>query len=94
MVDSKFRLLDVDNSLVLPLNSYICLVATGSDVIHSWRVPSLGVKTDAIPGRLNQVIFLVRRCGIFFGQCSEICGANHRFMPIKVEVVPLDYFFN
>jgi len=94
LTESKFRLLDTDNSLVVPLNSYICIVVTGSDVIHSWRIPSLGLKTDAIPGRLNQIIFLARRCGIFFGQCSEICGVNHRFIPIKLEVVPLKYFFN
>jgi len=57
-------------------------------------VPSLGVKADAIPGRLNQIIFSINRPGIFFGQCSEICGSNHRFMPIKVEAVPIKTFIN
>nr|QQQ88674.1 cytochrome c oxidase subunit 2 [Hyalella kochi]QQQ88726.1 cytochrome c oxidase subunit 2 [Hyalella sp. 2015-x] len=86
------RLLETDNSLVVPSLSQIRVIVTGSDVIHSWTVPSLGVKADAVPGRLNQVMMYINRSGIFYGQCSEICGANHSFMPIKVEVVPMHYF--
>lgn len=86
------RLLETDNSVVLPMQTQIRVITTGSDVIHSWTVPALGVKADAIPGRLNQIIFILSRPGIFYGQCSEICGANHRFIPIKIEAVPLKYF--
>nr|QQQ88583.1 cytochrome c oxidase subunit 2 [Hyalella nefrens]QQQ88687.1 cytochrome c oxidase subunit 2 [Hyalella longipalma] len=88
------RLLETDNSLVLPSLSQIRVIITGGDVIHSWTVPSLGVKADAVPGRLNQVMMHINRSGIFYGQCSEICGANHSFMPIKVEAVPMVYFIN
>ena len=94
IVESKFRLLETDNSLVLPVNSYIYILLGRVDVIHSWVVNSLGLKRDCIPGRINQLLFRVSRSGIFFGQCSEICGANHSFIPIKVEVLPLDYFRN
>nr|AXI98586.1 cytochrome c oxidase subunit 2 [Pseudoniphargus grandis] len=92
--DSLIRLLDTDNSLVLPTHSQIRVIATASDVIHSWAVPSLGVKADAVPGRLNQLMFIINRPGMFFGQCSEICGANHSFMPIKIEAVPMSFFLN
>ena len=88
------RLLETDNRVVLPLNTPIRVITTGGDVIHSWTVPSLGVKADAVPGRLNQITFSVSRPGVFFGQCSEICGANHRFIPIKLEVVPIKTFIN
>lgn len=88
------RLLETDNNLVLPVNTQIRLIATAADVIHAWTVPSLGVKADAVPGRLNQLIFSVKRPGLFYGQCSEICGANHRFIPIKLEVVPINNFTN
>nr|QQQ88492.1 cytochrome c oxidase subunit 2 [Hyalella tiwanaku]SBT96167.1 COX2 [Hyalella lucifugax] len=88
------RLLETDNSLVLPSLSQIRVIVTGGDVIHSWAVPSLGVKADAVPGRLNQIMMYINRSGIFYGQCSEICGANHSFMPIKVEAVPMPYFIN
>nr|AAS67184.1 cytochrome oxidase subunit II [Iodopleura isabellae] len=87
-----FRLLEVDNRLVIPMESPIRVIVTADDVLHSWAVPSLGVKTDAIPGRLNQTSFITTRPGIFYGQCSEICGANHSFMPIVVESAPLTYF--
>nr|QJT42844.1 cytochrome c oxidase subunit II [Agrilus mali] len=83
----SFRLLDVDNRTVVPFNSQIRLLVTAADVIHSWTVPSLGVKIDATPGRLNQISFLINRSGLFFGQCSEICGANHSFMPIVLESI-------
>nr|YP_010926795.1 cytochrome c oxidase subunit II [Latreutes anoplonyx]WKF54302.1 cytochrome c oxidase subunit 2 [Latreutes anoplonyx] len=91
---SQFRLLDVDNRTVLPFNTQIRVLVTATDVIHSWTVPALGVKTDAVPGRLNQVSFNMNRSGIFYGQCSEICGANHSFMPIVVESVPAKTFLN
>nr|QNV12202.1 cytochrome c oxidase subunit II [Astacus astacus] len=91
---SGFRLLDVDNRVVLPMNSQVRMLISAADVIHSWTVPSLGMKADAIPGRLNQISFLISRPGLFFGQCSEICGANHSFMPIVVESVSVDSFLN
>nr|YP_010160582.1 cytochrome c oxidase subunit II [Lissocarcinus arkati]QRH17774.1 cytochrome c oxidase subunit II [Lissocarcinus arkati] len=91
---SGFRLLDVDNRTVLPMNTQIRVIITAADVIHSWTVPALGVKADAIPGRLNQTSFLINRPGLFFGQCSEICGANHSFMPIVIESVSTDSFLN
>nr|AIA22635.1 cytochrome c oxidase subunit II [Neopsylla sellaris] len=88
----SFRLLDVDNRITLPMNSQIRVLITASDVLHSWTVPSLGIKVDATPGRLNQTNFLINRPGLFFGQCSEICGANHSFMPIVIESVPMNFF--
>nr|QOV03268.1 cytochrome c oxidase subunit II [Hydrellia maura] len=87
-----FRLLDVDNRVVLPMNSQIRILVTAADVIHSWTVPALGVKVDGTPGRLNQTNFFMNRPGLFYGQCSEICGANHSFMPIVIESVPSNYF--
>lgn len=89
-----FRLLDTDNRIVLPINSPIRLVVTAADVLHSWTIPRLGVKTDATPGRLNQVRFSINHPGILYGQCSEICGANHRFMPITIERVSANHFIN
>uniref|UniRef100_A9XWI7 Cytochrome c oxidase subunit 2 n=1 Tax=Dicranomyia iniquispina TaxID=472377 RepID=A9XWI7_9DIPT len=91
---SGFRLLDVDNRIVLPMNSQVRILVTAADVLHSWTVPALGIKVDATPGRLNQTNFLMNRPGLFFGQCSEICGANHSFMPIVIESVPSNYFIN
>nr|ASS30638.1 cytochrome c oxidase subunit 2 [Coenobita variabilis] len=92
--DAGFRLLDVDNRAVLPFNTQIRVLVSAADVIHSWTVPSLGVKVDAIPGRLNQISFLISRPGLFYGQCSEICGANHSFMPIVVESVSVKSFLS
>nr|YP_010415447.1 cytochrome c oxidase subunit II [Phylloscopus burkii]USC52138.1 cytochrome c oxidase subunit II [Phylloscopus burkii]WJJ67655.1 cytochrome c oxidase subunit II [Phylloscopus burkii] len=89
-----FRLLEVDHRVIVPTHSTVRVIVTADDVLHSWAVPSLGVKTDAIPGRLNQTSFLASRPGVFYGQCSEICGANHSFMPIVVESAPLAYFEN
>nr|YP_010602102.1 cytochrome c oxidase subunit II [Pelodiscus shipian]WAM65104.1 cytochrome c oxidase subunit II [Pelodiscus shipian] len=89
-----FRLLEVDHRMVIPMESPIRMLISAEDVLHSWAMPSLGVKTDAIPGRLNQTTFTMTRPGIFYGQCSEICGANHSFMPIVVESIPLKYFEN
>nr|UEK21363.1 cytochrome c oxidase subunit II [Ligyra sp. 2017] len=91
---NSFRLLDVDNRVVLPSNSQIRILVTAADVLHSWTVPALGVKVDGTPGRLNQTNFLINRPGLFYGQCSEICGANHSFMPIVIESVPAKIFIN
>nr|YP_009679472.1 cytochrome c oxidase subunit II [Harpactocrates apennicola]QDP17919.1 cytochrome c oxidase subunit 2 [Harpactocrates apennicola] len=84
--DAKIRLLEVDNWLVVPFGVGIKMVVSSMDVIHSWTVPSLGVKTDAVPGRLNQLYLWFNRPGTYIGQCSEICGANHSFMPISMLV--------
>nr|SBW75590.1 cytochrome c oxidase subunit II [Chelonoidis chilensis] len=92
--DGHFRLLEVDHRMVMPMESPIRMLISAEDVLHSWAVPSLGVKTDAVPGRLNQSTFIITRPGVFYGQCSEICGANHSFMPIVVESVPLKHFEN
>nr|QKY63834.1 cytochrome c oxidase subunit 2 [Meccus pallidipennis] len=91
---SDFRLLDVDNRAVLPMNTQIRLLVTAADVLHSWTIPSLGIKIDGTPGRLNQGSILINRPGLLFGQCSEICGANHSFMPIVVESVSMNQFIN
>merc|ERR1711918_329791 len=88
-----FRLLDVDTRIIVPFNIHVRILIS-SDVLHAWTVPSLGVKADAVPGRLNQVKFIAQRAGLFFGQCSEICGANHRFMPIVIEIVNSKTFLN
>ena len=90
--EGDFRLLEVDNRAVLPIIVEIRTLVTAADVIHSWTVPSLGVKADAIPGRLNQLSFTMTKPGVFFGQCSEICGANHSFIPISIESVDLKSF--
>jgi cytochrome c oxidase subunit 2 len=81
------RLLGVDNAIVVPVNKVIEVVTTGADVIHSWALPEMGVKMDAIPGHLNYTWFRATRTGTFYGECSELCGAKHAFMPIEVKVV-------
>nr|UNO54146.1 cytochrome c oxidase subunit 2 [Dermacentor (Indocentor) sp.] len=91
---NSFRLLETDNNLVIPVNTNIKFLISSNDVIHSWTVPSLGLKMDAIPGRLNQCLSLSNRPGIYYGQCSEICGANHSFMPISLEITSLKNFMN
>lgn len=90
----QFRLLEVDNRAVLPIQTEIRVLVTAADVIHSWTVPRLGVKADAIPGRLNQLGVYISRPGVYYGQCSEICGANHSFIPIAVEAVDFSRFTN
>jgi heme/copper-type cytochrome/quinol oxidase subunit 2 len=86
------RLLEVDNVVLLPIGTYIRANITSADVLHCWAVPSLGIKVDAVPQRINSGIIYLQRTGMFFGQCSEICGVNHGFMPIKViGVSVLDY---
>ena len=88
----QFRLLDVDNRVVVPVDTHIRLIVTGAEVIHDYAVPSLGIKIDATPGRLNQASLLAERTGVFYGQCSEICGVYHGFMPTAVEAVSVqDY---
>lgn len=89
---SRFRLLDVDNRLVIPFNTQIRILTTSTDVIHSWTIPSLGVKIDRVPGRLNQSNLIINRSRLLFGQCSEICGANHRFIPITIERIRPQFF--
>lgn len=87
ITESVYRLLDVDNRLkteiIVPMSCYV----TRTDVIHCWTIPVLGVKVDGVPGRLNQIFFSINRPGVFYGQCSEICGSNHRFIPICLERV-------
>jgi len=90
----EFRLLEVDNRLIIPINTEVRLLVSSSDVIHSWTIPVLGIKVDAIPGRLNQLGLTTNRAGVFYGQCSEICGANHSFMPIALESIKIDSFIN
>lgn len=82
---NSFRLLDVDNHIIIPFNNQIRLLINSIDVIHSWTIPSLGIKVDSIPGRINQTLLIINRPGLYFGQCSEICGINHRFIPIVIE---------
>jgi len=82
--DGQLRLLETDNIVYLPVLKNLRLLITSTDVLHSWAVPSLGIKLDAIPGRINQVNIIINRIGDFYGQCSEICGINHGFMPIHV----------
>lgn len=88
------RLLEVDNKVVVPVGRQIRILVTAADVLHSFAVPSLSIKLDAIPGRLNQTNLVIKRPGVFYGQCSEICGANHSFMPIVIEAVSLKKYTN
>jgi len=87
-----YRQLEVDNRVIVPVDTHVRVIATASDVLHSWAVPSLGVKMDCVPGRLNQTSFIALREGTYYGQCSEVCGVNHSSMPIVVQAVSLtDY---
>nr|ASA45667.1 cytochrome c oxidase subunit II [Aphis paravanoi] len=88
----NFRLIEVDNKTILPFKFNIRLLISSDDVIHSWTIPSLAIKIDAIPGRMNQINLFMNRPGIYFGQCSEICGINHSFMPIQIESINLNKF--
>lgn len=90
----EFRLLETDKPLVIPFNKNIRILVTAGDVLHSWGVSGLGVKVDAVPGRLNRSYINVLRSRVFFGQCSEICGANHSFIPIQVESISSKLFLN
>ena len=91
LVYTTFRLPDVDRRLVLPTLTHLRLPITSADVIHSWAVPSLGIKVDAVPGRLNQIACFIKRTGVFYGQCSELCGVNHGFMPVVVSAIDRNY---
>ena len=90
--EGDLRLLTVDNPLVIPANKNIQILITAGDVLHSWAVPSMGLKTDAVPGRLNETWVNVKEPGIYRGQCSEICGTGHGFMPVVVKVLPESEF--
>nr|AGO28119.1 cytochrome c oxidase subunit II [Polytoxus fuscovittatus] len=92
MEKKEFRLLEVDNRIIMPMKTLSRIIITSTDVIHSWTIPSLGIKIDAMPGRLNQGSFNVSRPGVIYGQCSEICGANHSFMPIVMEIISYSDF--
>nr|A6H4Q5.2 RecName: Full=Cytochrome c oxidase subunit 2; AltName: Full=Cytochrome c oxidase polypeptide II [Vanderwaltozyma polyspora DSM 70294] len=87
--EGQLRLLDTDTSVVVPVDTHIRFIVTAADVIHDFAIPSLGIKVDANPGRLNQVSALIQREGVFYGMCSELCGTGHSQMPIKIEVVSL-----
>jgi heme/copper-type cytochrome/quinol oxidase subunit 2 len=91
-MEGYLRLLEVDNRVVLPVNTHIRIIVTAADVLHCWGIPSLAMKVDACPGRLNQTSMFIKREGTFYGQCSEICGVNHGFMPIVVEGVSMDNY--
>lgn len=89
-----FRLLEVDNRIILPVKTHIRLLVTAADVLHSWAMPSFGIKVDACPGRLSEASLFIKRKGVFYGQCSEICGVNHGFMPIVVKAVTCDKYWS
>nr|ASY98069.1 cytochrome c oxidase subunit II [Brunneria borealis] len=88
----NIRSLEVDNRTTIPMNTLTRILITSEDVLHSWTIPSIGIKADATPGRLNQATFWFNRPGVFYGQCSEICGANHSFMPIVIESTSINDF--
>jgi cytochrome c oxidase subunit 2 len=94
LTPGTFRLLEVDNRVILPVNVHIRLLITAADVLHSWAVPSFGIKVDACPGRLSQASLFLKREGVFYGQCSEICGVNHGFMPIVVQAVSTNQYLS
>jgi len=83
----ELRLLEVDHKMIIPARTLIRVIVTADDVLHSWAVPSLGIKMDAVPGRLNSLSLFVKRQGVFYGQCSELCGVQHGFMPICIKAV-------
>jgi heme/copper-type cytochrome/quinol oxidase subunit 2 len=85
LVDGHYRLLTTNKALILPTHLHIGLYVTSADVLHSWAIPSLGIKVDACPGRLNNIDLFIKREGTFYGQCSEICGVNHGFLPVVIE---------
>jgi len=87
LAEGSLRLLEVDNRVVLPALTHIRVIITGADVIHNWAIPALGIKVDAVPGRLSQTSIFMKRNGTFYGQCSEICGVNHGYMPIVIESI-------
>lgn len=88
------RLLQTTNPLILPKEMHIRLIITSTDVIHSYSIPAFGIKVDAVPGRLNALPVYIKNSGTFFGQCSELCGINHAFMPIEVLVLDYKLYYN
>jgi cytochrome c oxidase subunit 2 len=90
--EGGLRLLEVDNRVVLPIDTNIRIQVTGADVIHDWAVPAFGIKEDAVPGRLNETWTRIEKPGVYYGQCSELCGVGHGFMPIAVEAVTKEEF--
>ena len=88
----QLRLFEVDNRVFVPVNTNVRVITTSSDVVHSWAVPAFGVKRDSVPGRLNETWFNVKKEGVYYGQCSELCGVKHAFMPVVVEAVSKDKF--
>nr|UFK32247.1 cytochrome c oxidase subunit II [Eurhadina acapitata] len=94
MLTNEFRLLETDNKMVIPINTQTRMLMSSTDVLHSWTIPVMGIKVDASPGRINQGNIIMNRPGLFYGQCSEICGANHSFMPITLEGVSMKSFIN
>nr|ASM41881.1 cytochrome c oxidase subunit II [Scaphoideus varius] len=94
ILNNEYRLLESDNRIILPFNIKTRILVTSYDVIHSWTIPALGIKIDGSPGRINQGSILSMRPGTYYGQCSEICGANHSFMPIMMESVNMKSFNN
>lgn len=94
LIKGDLRLLEVDNRIILPIHTPIRVIITAADVLHAWAVPSLGVKLDAVPGRLNQTSMYIKREGLYYGQCSELCGVQHGFMPIVIKGVSIQKFFS
>ena len=92
LMEGDLRLLEVDNRLVMPIGVPIRVMVTAADVLHSFAMPAMGIKIDGVPGRLNQMSMYIKRPGVYYGQCSEICGANHSFMPIVIEAVSIDNY--
>lgn len=93
MISGDYSLLEVDNRVTLPYNVNTTVVTTSADVLHAFTIPSVGIKMDSVPGRLNSINIFLNWPGVYYGQCSEICGANHSFIPIVVEAVHVDDFF-
>nr|YP_011036721.1 cytochrome c oxidase subunit II [Xestocephalus limpidissimus]WRK21325.1 cytochrome c oxidase subunit II [Xestocephalus limpidissimus] len=92
ILNKEFRVLETDNHIILPFNTQIRMLMSSTDVIHSWTIQSIGIKMDASPGRINQSNIMINRSGMFYGQCSEICGSNHTFMPISLESINMKSF--
>merc|ERR1739838_104817 len=93
-VRDKIRVLETETRISLPIIKNIRVLCTSDDVLHAWGISSLGVKVDAVPGRINQLRFLINKPGVFYGNCMELCGAQHRFMPITLESLESKDFFN
>jgi heme/copper-type cytochrome/quinol oxidase subunit 2 len=85
--------LETDKVLVLPYNTIIRFLISSTDVLHAWAVPELGIKVDAVPGRLNQAVTVPNNIGIYYGQCSELCGISHSFMPLKINIITLNNYY-